>query len=208
MQYFEKSISEYLKQLSSKSSVPGGGSAAALVGAIGAALLSKVANFTTGKEKYKEIETEVATILSSSEKLCAELKRLIEEDALAYQKVTAAYKLPKETDEEKKLRSSSIQQALNKALEIPLAVCRMTARAVKLCPVLLEKGNINLVSDVGVAAEALACAFQSALLNVDINLAGIKDADLKAKVRAELIPLEKEVEAVTKKVMEGTKEAI
>lgn len=208
MLYFEKSINEYLKDLSSKSSVPGGGSAAALVGATGAALLSKVANFTIGREKYKDVDSEICTILSSSEKVRAELEKLIDEDAFVYQKVTAAYRLPKETEDEKKTRTASIQEALKKALEVPLAVCRRSTEAIKLSQPLLEKGNINLVSDIGVAAEVLNSAFQSALLNVEINLSGIKDADLTAKIRAELLSLTDEIEIIKEKVIRQTKEAI
>lgn len=206
--YCEAKFKEYLDDLAAKKPAPGGGSAAAAAGALGVSLLSMVANFTIGKEKYKDVEPEIQQVLSSSEKLRAELQKLIDDDVAAYQKVSAAYKMPKKTEEEKKAKTDAIQAALKDAMAVPLAICRNLSEAVKLCEPLLEKGNVSLVSDVGVAAELIASSFASALLNVEINLSGIKDEDLAAKIRTELSPKEKEIQTIKEKVVNQTKEKI
>jgi formiminotetrahydrofolate cyclodeaminase len=208
MLYFEKSINDYLKELSSNSPIPGGGSAAALVGALGAALLSKVANFTIGKDKFKDVEIEIKKILASSEKLLSNLEKLIDRDALAYQKVVEAYRLAKNSEEEKRVRTSRIQKSLRQALEVPLIVCHTSLEAIRLCLPLAEKGNINLISDVGVAAELLSSAFQSALLNIEINLSRIKDGNFVTKVRKELASLNKEIDDIKEEVINIVKEKV
>ena len=206
--YCEGKFKEYLDDLAAKKPAPGGGSAAAAVGALGVSLLSMVANFTIGKEKYKDVEPEIQEILSSSEKLRAQLQKLVEEDIAAYQDVSAAYKMPKETEQVKKTRTEAIQTALKGAMAVPLAICRNLFEAMKLCEPLLEKGNVNLVSDVGVAAEFIAAGFTSALLNVEINLSRIKDSGLITNIRQELAPKEKQIQVMREKVINGTKEKI
>lgn len=204
--FLDDKINNYLKELSSNKPTPGGGSAAALVGALGAALLNKVANFTAGKEKYREAEAEIQVILSSSRKYCKEFEKLIDEDAFVYGEVAAAYKLPKESEEEKKVRISNIRKALKNALQVPLAICRTSGEAIKLCRPLLEKGNTNLASDVGVAAEFLNSAFQAALLNVEINLTGIKDHAFTSEIKSELLSVEKETIDIRNEVIKKTKD--
>lgn len=117
--YLEGKFKEYLDDLAAKKPAPGGGSAAAAVGALGVSLLSMVANFTVGKEKYKEVQPEIQEILSSSEKLRAELQKLVDEDIAAYQEVSAAYKMPKEAEQDKKTRTEAIQTALKDAMAVP-----------------------------------------------------------------------------------------
>lgn len=206
--YLEGKFKEYVDDLAAAKPAPGGGSAAAVVGALGVSLLSMVANFTIGKEKYKGVEPEIRKILSSSEKLRARLEELVDEDVAAYQKVSAAYKMAKDTEEQKKARTEAIQAALRTAMAAPLAVCRNLSEAMKLCQPLLEKGNANLVSDVGVGAEFIASAFTSALLNVEINLASINDSGLVTKLRQELSKKEKEIQIIRGKVINETKEKI
>jgi formiminotetrahydrofolate cyclodeaminase len=206
--YLEGRFKEYVDDLAAKKPAPGGGSAAAAVGALGVSLLSMVANFTLGKEKYKDVEPEIREILSSSEKLRAGLEKLVDEDVVAYQKVSAAYKMAKDTEEQKKARTEAIQAALRTAMAAPLAACRSLSEAMKLCQPLLEKGNANLVSDVGVGAEFIAAGFISALLNVEINLASIKDSDLVTKLRQELSEKEKEIQIIRERVVNETKEKI
>jgi formiminotetrahydrofolate cyclodeaminase len=108
---YKDNLKQYLDDLASNKPAPGGGSAAALAGALGASLLSMVANFTLGKEKYKDVEDEVKDILKSLDKYRKELENLIDEDVLAYQKLSSAYKLSKETEEDKKLRAKAVQKA-------------------------------------------------------------------------------------------------
>ncbi len=206
--YFEGKFKEYLDDLAAKKPAPGGGSAAAAVAAIGVGLLSMVANFTIGKDKYKDVEPEIQELLTSAEDLRAALQKLIDEDITAYQKVSAAYKMPRENQQEKAARSHAIQAALKDAMAVPLAICRNLFDAAQLCEPLLQKGNVNLLSDVGVGAEFIASGFASALLNVEINLSAIKDEDLAAKIRAELSPKEKQIETIKKRVLTQTKESI
>ena len=189
--YDTSSIRDYLDKLASRAPAPGGGSASALVGATGAALLSKVANFTIGKEKYKSVEKEIENILKRSERLREEFIKLCSEDAKAYQKLSGAFKLPK-TDE----RKNKIQDALKEALAVPLEVCKKANEAIGLCMPVAQKGNINLITDVGDAALMLDSAFKSALLNVGINLKGIKDEKFILEVRKTLDPIEKETSSV------------
>ncbi len=206
--YFEGKFKKYLDDLAAKKPAPGGGSAAAAVGAIGVGLLSMVANFTIGKDKYKDVEPEIQELLTSAEDLRAALQKLIDEDVAAYQKVSTAYKMPRENQQEKAARSHAIQAALKDAMAVPLAICRNLFDAAQLCEPLLQKGNVNLLSDVGVGAEFIASGFASALLNVEINLSSIKDEDLAAKIRAELSPKEKQIETIKKRVLTQTKESI
>lgn len=191
--YSEKSIKEYLKELASKSPAPGGGSAAALVGAIGAALLSKVANFTIGNEKYKDAEKEISNILGRSEALRENFNNLCSEDATAYKKLSDAFRLPKGEE-----RRKEIQSALKEALRVPLAVCKSAHEAIRLCAPLVKKGNVNLITDVGDSALMLHSAFHAALLNVEINLKGIKDNEFIIRTRKTIEPMAKEVDAVNR----------
>lgn len=206
--YAEGKFREYLDDLAAGKPAPGGGSAAAAAGALGVGLLSMVANFTTGREKYKNVEAEIRKVLYSSEKLRGELQKLIDEDILAYQKVSSAYKMPKETEEDKKARTEAIQTALKDAMAVPLAACRNLFEATKLCRPLLEKGNQNLVSDVGVAAELIASAFESALLNVEINLSAIRDRDFADEISKELSAKGKQIQVIRENIVKQVKEKI
>jgi formiminotetrahydrofolate cyclodeaminase len=168
-------IRQYLDALASGESTPGGGSATALAGALGAALSSMVANFTVGKEKYADVEAEVRQALQRTEELRAKLTELMPADEEAYAKVTQAYKLPRDTDEQQAARTAAIQQALKGAAEVPLAVARCCFEVLKLSVALAQKGNAYLVTDAGVAARLADAALHSAWLNVEINLRAIKD---------------------------------
>lgn len=197
---YQDSLKKYLDDLAAKLPAPGGGSAAALTAATGVALISMVANFTIGKEKYKSVEEEIRKILSSSEDLRQKLINLVDEDVTAYKKLSGAYKLPKDSPEDKRKREQAMQEGLKEAMATPLEVCKLSHQAVKLCPVMSEKGNANLISDVGVAVALLASAFQSALLNVEINLKSIKDNEFILKIREVLKPMEEEVEIINQEV--------
>ena len=200
--YKNKAISEYLKELSSKAPIPGGGSAAALVGAVGASLIAKVANFTIGKEKYKDFEKEVTEILAGSKKMRDELHELCSEDAKAYKTLSEAFKLPKDAKD----RTKKVQDALKAAMSVPLDICRRSHEAMKLCEPLADKGNVNLITDVGDAVFLLDSAFQAALLNVEINLKYIKDKDFIINTRKILQPLEEDIKDVKKEVLKTVEE--
>jgi glutamate formiminotransferase/formiminotetrahydrofolate cyclodeaminase len=178
----DKKVSNFLDELASNSPTPGGGSVAALAGALGAALISMVGNLTVGKKKYEDIEEDIKKIISSSEKLRYELSQLIEEDVKAFNNFMATYKMPKETENEKKIRSEKIQESLIKAARVPLKTAYKCLDIMILSQEVAEKGNINVISDAGVAALMAEAALESAILNVKINLRMIKDE----KVRTEL----------------------
>ena len=189
MNYPTSPITTYLDDLASNKPAPGGGSAAALAGALGAALGSMVLNFTVGREKFAAVEAQAQAALVECERLRGALTELIQADIDAYSKYSAATSLPKGTDEEKAHRSTTIQQAMKDAAAVPMEVCRECFEMLKVARRILETGNPNLVSDVGCAAELAFAALRAALLNVEVNHAFIKDEAYIAAQKAELEPM-------------------
>lgn len=186
----QQTLEVFLDQLASGNATPGGGSAAALLGAIGASLVSMVCHLTLGKEKYKGASEEIHEILGRSEALREELTRLIQADADAFNRVSLAYRMPRATEEQKSARSAAIQEALVFATEIPLETARASASLLPLCRKVAEIGNEQAVSDAGVAALAAEAALRSAFLNIEINLASIADHTFVARVREEMKTLD------------------
>lgn len=184
--YVEGAVESYLDKLAASDPEPGGGSAAALVGALGAALISMVTNLTLGKEKYAEVQDDVAGLKEKAEALRAELEGLVTLDALAYREVASAMKMPKETDQEKQQRKQVMQVALKGAAEVPLKVAEAAVEVARLSLPAAEKGNPNAVSDAGVAVLLADAAAQAAALNVRINLAWIEDEDVKRSMWARI----------------------
>lgn len=182
----EQPIQEFLDQLASSASTPGGGGAAAIMGAMGAALVSMVCNLTIGKEKYKEVEDELKAVHEQSESLRARLTDMIQADVEVFDRVMASYGMPKGTDEEKAARSAEIQAALKAAADVPLECARASAEVIALSRAVAENGNLNVISDAGVAVLAAFAALKAAALNVKINIGGIKDADFVASRRQQL----------------------
>ncbi|NOT12627.1 MAG: cyclodeaminase/cyclohydrolase family protein [Methylococcaceae bacterium] len=180
------SLQVFLDQLASKASTPGGGSVAAIMGAQSAALTSMVCNLTLGKAKYAEVENDIRALLEKSEVLRDQLTRMIKADIDVFNQLMATYALPKETDEQKVIRSAEIQKALREATEIPVACTRLCAEAIALSRVAAEKGNIGAISDAGVAAMAAYSGVKSAALNVYINAASLKDREFAEAKLAEL----------------------
>lgn len=178
----DKKISNFLDELASNSPTPGGGSVAALAGALGAALISMVGNLTVGKKKYEDVEEDIKKMISSSEKLRYELSQLIEEDVKVFNNFMVTYKMPKETEDEKKIRAEMIQESLIKAAKVPLRVAYKCLDILSLSKEVAEKGNINVVSDAGVAVLMAEAALESAILNVKINLKMIKDEKTKEEL--------------------------
>jgi formiminotetrahydrofolate cyclodeaminase len=177
--YVQGTMGSYLDKLAGADPEPGGGSVAALVGALGAALVTMVANLTLGKEKYAGVQDSVRAIKESSEKLRGELGELVTLDARAYGAVAAAMKLPRDAEPDKKERDRALQVALIGAAEVPLRVAEAAAEVARLSLPAAEKGNPNAVSDAGVAAVLADAAAQSAALNAKINLSWIMDEDFK-----------------------------
>lgn len=174
----QETLGNFLDQLASSAPTPGGGSVAALCGALSGALGSMVANLTLGREKYQDVEPAIREALEQSERLRAEFTQLINDDISAYGTLSAAYKLSKATPDEQAKRSAQIQETLKGAAEAPLRIAERARQALDLCRTLGEIGNTNVISDVGVAAITAHAALESAELNVLINLKAIKDQTL------------------------------
>ena len=183
-----KTVVEFLDALASSAPAPGGGSVAALSGSLGAALVSMVCNLTLGKKKYADVQEDIADLVAQSEALRGELTDLIDADVAAFTGVSTAYRMPRATPEEKAARSAAIQDALRGATVVPMQVAAACVKVLDLCTPAAEMGNVNAVSDAGVAALMAEAGLRSAALNVIINLNAIKDegfcADMGAKLKA------------------------
>ncbi|MFP3896322.1 MAG: cyclodeaminase/cyclohydrolase family protein [Anaerolineales bacterium] len=184
--FTEQRISDFLDALASGEPVPGGGSGAALGGALAAALVSMVCNLTIGKKGYEETEETMSEILERSEALRAELTDLLEADTEAYSRVMAAYRMPRQSAEEKAARQKALQKALREATEVPLAIADDCARIVDLALPAAQKGNRWAVSDAGVGALLAEASMRASLLNVYINLGSIDDEEYRKKIRAKV----------------------
>ena len=152
-----------------------------------------VCQLTIGKKKYADVEAEMKSVLSESETLRRTMQHVIDEDTRAFQGVMNAFGMPKETDAEKSDRSAAIQTATKEATDVPLQLVRTCARFIWLVETAALKGNKNSQSDAGVAALLLGAAVRGAAMNVYINLAGLKDADMVADMRRECETAEKDV---------------
>ncbi|HUJ56551.1 MAG TPA: cyclodeaminase/cyclohydrolase family protein [Gaiellaceae bacterium] len=171
MSYRGTTVARFLEELSSGAATPGGGCAAALSGALAAGLVAMVARNTGGLDE----------IVAEADGLRCELEELVDADAAAFGAVMAAFRLPKETVEQKTERSAAIQAGYKAAVEAPLLVCRRALRVLELAGSVAELGNPNAISDVGVAALLAASALEGAALNVEINLGSIKDEIYRAE---------------------------
>ena len=181
-----KSIQNFLNELASKSATPGGGSVSALLGAQSAALTSMVCNLTIGKPKYSEVETEMQAVLLKSENLREILTGLIKADIDVFNQLMMAYGLPKDTDDEKVLRTEAIQRVLKAATEVPLDCARACAEAIELSRCAANIGNLGAISDAGAAVMVGYSGLKIAALNVYINTGNIKDKQFVDHKLAEL----------------------
>ncbi|MBN2830937.1 MAG: cyclodeaminase/cyclohydrolase family protein [Candidatus Omnitrophica bacterium] len=161
--YKNTAIKDYLNQLAAKLPVPGGGSSSALCAASAAALVSMVVNFTLGNPRYLKYEKKLRKVLDKSESLRKEFLRLVDLDAVAYE-------------------SKNIRDAFN----VPFMVSRLCFEGIKLCPILIRQGNINLVSDAAIAAVLFEAGFSSACFNIEVNLKSMNDKNLSREVAKEL----------------------
>ncbi len=197
-------LSGFLGELASDSPTPGGGSVAALCGALGAALNSMVANLTIGKKRYADVEKEMKVTLAGAETLRLELTQMIDEDAAAFNKFMAALKMPKETEADKASRKTALQQTLVDAATVPLAVMEMCVGVIRLAVPVAEHGNVNAVSDAGVAALVARAGVHAAGLNVRINVGGIRaeeHQEFASKAAAAIIDLGREADLACEEVM-------
>lgn len=201
----ERSVQSFLDELAGKASTPGGGSAAAIMGAMGAALVSMVANFTVGKKGYEAVEGDMRQVLRSSEALRTQLTEMIKADMDAFDRVMAAYGMPRDTDAQKAARAEAVQAALKTAADVPLACARLSAEIIKLTAAVAAKGNRNVISDAGVAALSAEAALRSAALNVLVNVNAIKDEAFAKDRRVQLAQLLAGTRELTEEVYELVK---
>jgi len=187
------SIKEFLSELSSSSPAPGGGSVAALSGALGAALSSMVCNLTIGKEKYENVQDEIKRVLNESEQIRKKLMKLIDKDTEAFNDVIKAFKMPKETDEQKNIRSKAIQEGYKNAVNVPLETALLCEEIFDLAKTVAEKGNQKSITDAAISAIMAKAGFEGAILNVKINLGSIKDEEFVKNINTQIQKLEKNV---------------
>ena len=166
----DTSITNFIEKLASKSPTPGGGGAAALAGALAAALAGMMANLTLGKEKFVQVEQEMKLLEGELAVARAELLKLIDEDANAYQMIMDGYALPKNTEQEKMLRSEYLAKAAQGAALVPLKICQHCAKVAELTKRIAQIGNPGLLTDAGCGAIMAGAALESAELNVLVNL--------------------------------------
>ncbi len=177
---------EFLEELGSASPAPGGGTAAALAGALAGSLCSMVSALTLGRERFRDAWQEMEATGESSRNLTAKLVDLMDQDAEAYDAVMAAIKMPKTTDAEKTLRDNQLQAALKKACNVPLETVETVAKVARVMETVLFKGNPNAITDAGSAGRLAWAAAHAAAYNVEVNLKAVKDPDFVEETRKKL----------------------
>ncbi len=186
----EEGLGEFIERLASSEPVPGGGSVAALAGALACALGEMVAGLTEGKKKFETVEPRVREIHVTLAELRATLRALVDEDAAAYESVMRAFKLPKNTGEEQSARQEAIQQATRRATEVPLRTAKTAAAAIESLEELVRIGNPNARSDAATGAQMALAALKGAQYNVLINIPGLKNTAFANACRSETAELE------------------
>lgn len=202
----DKSCMEFVQVLSSKSPVPGGGGACALVGAIGIALGNMVGNLTVGKKKYALVEADIIELMKRSDELQIRFLELVEKDAKAFEPLSKAYGMPKETEEQRIEKEKIMEQALIEASKVPYEIMEACKEAIDLIDEYAKKGSKIAISDAGVAASCIRAALNGAALNIFINTKLMKDREYAKDIneRTELLLEEytKKADYVYKKVID------
>ena len=196
-----KVIRDFLDELSSDSPAPGGGSVAALSGSLGAGLLEMVANLTVGKEKYRESWDDMDKVIKTCSGYRKRLLELVDEDTDAFNDVIKAFRMPKETEEQKKIRSEAIQKGYKKAIETPFETANLCMKVLEMSHITAEKGNPNSISDAGVGADMAASGLRGAIMNIKINLGSIKDESYVSEMKKEIDDLNTRSEQMLRKVL-------
>jgi methenyltetrahydrofolate cyclohydrolase len=179
-------VDDFIGQLASAAPTPGGGSASALAGAMAAAMVEMVCNLTVGREKFRDVEGEMRTVLARARELREQMLAAVDEDTRSYNAVSEAYKLPRDTGTQKAERTAAIQSALKRASEVPLTVARAAFETSQLAQVAIEKSNPNVASDARVARLLANAAMEGAAANVEINLGSIADPAFVERLQEEL----------------------
>ena len=199
----EQKTTDFLEVLSSAAPVPGGGGASAAVGAFSSALGMMVANLTIGKKKYADVEDEIIEVKEQLQNLQKELVDLTDKDAEAFEPLSKAYGLPKDTPEQKEEKERVMEKALYEASIVPLQIMKTVAKVMELLETLGEKGSKIAISDVGVAVLFARAALEGASLNIYINTRLMKDREQAERLNKESDDMIEEARRMQEKIYAG-----
>lgn len=172
-----ESIDSFIERLGSSSPAPGGGAASGLVAIVGSSLTSMVAGLTLGKKGYEESQPLMERVLKRSEEIKVELRELMEQDEVAFNRIVEAWKMPRSTDEEKSERQKMIVQATRGAIAVPWKIASVSQEILRISAQLVDYGNKNAITDAGCSLEFSMAALKGALQNIRINLKSLKDEE-------------------------------
>lgn len=210
--FINNSLKEFIDVVASDNPTPGGGSVAALAGSLGGALTNMVGTLTIDKKMWDDIPENAQKEMQSAFDEMAEkinsLSKIIDEDSTAFDDVMQAFKMPKETEEEKKARSNAIQEGYKHALEVPLRCAEECYRVLELQEIFANYGNINAITDVGVGTLLAYTGLEGALFNVTINLLSVKDAEYKKNIESKVSELLKDGKRLKSKLIEKVYERL
>jgi formiminotetrahydrofolate cyclodeaminase len=206
--YAEQPLRHFLDRLCSKSPEPGGGSASALVGATAAGLAGMLAALTMNKKGYEEVSEEMKEIYEKASGLKEDLLVLLQKDTEAFDDAAKAFKLPKDTEEQKQHRAQAIQEGLEKASEVPIAIMDKCLEISRLASVVLEKGNRMAITDGGIAALFAEAAAVGAMINARINFSWMKDKTYVEKTEKKLVHILEEVKRTRDQAVNYTLEQL
>ena len=200
MKLVEMSVEQICAELGSESPAPGGGSAAALAGAIAASLCAMVSRLTTGRERFRDAWGEMQEVRAESERLGTRLRQLVDEDADAFRSVMAARRLPKSSDAESSAREGAIQEATLRSARVPLETLESLARLSALASAAARRGNSGCLTDAGSAAQLIRAGAVAASYNVRVNLPSLADMAIRQQLSAETARALAEVFAATESI--------
>ena len=193
-------VEKFIEEVAEDSPAPGGGSVAALAGSLGASLCSMVARLTLRKEKYREVFPEMRHLEGSSHTLTIKLLDLIDSDTEAYEGVIRAFKMPRESEADKMVRTETIQSANKRAASVPMETLRALRKAVDFAEMAIKKGNKNCISDAGVGVQLIRAAAMGAAYNIRVNLLSIKDDEFSSRIEKEMTRLLGDILGVVKRL--------
>jgi len=206
--YAEQPLRHFLDKLCSKSPEPGGGSASALTGAIAASLSGMLASLTIDKKGYEDVQNEMKKILVEASALKDDLLDLLQKDTEAFDDASKAFKMPKETQEQKAQRARAIEEGLKNATEVPLSIMKKSREVAGLAAVVLKKGNTMAITDGAISALFAEAAAIGAMINVRINFSWMKDQDYIREVERQLQEILEEVKEIKEEAVRYTLEAL
>lgn len=204
--YIDQTLRIYLDDLASSNSTPGGGSAAAVSGAMAAALACMVCRLTLGKSKYAEVQKEIAALLEKAEGQRERFQQLMTEDIDAYGRLSSSFKMPRDSEEQREARSTALQQGLVTAAQVPLEMVERANALASICARIAEIGNANVISDIGAAAMLVSSASTAAAWMVRINVKSLKDQERALQLGKRLADAMEETEQHCHRVTELVRE--